>query len=168
MYLSFCPLSVRVHVCLLSMYSSTCKNVKQSHYSPGHVLRVPGSWEAPKFQDNRHMKVVRLSALRAGRFYPPQEIFLVHISVRGWVDPRATVRPEGLCQWKIPVTPSGIEPVTFRLVVQFLNQLRHRVPLMQTYIHTLKQMCMEKHNKRRKEKKSKTLMPEFKACLPTV
>ena len=27
--------------------------------------------EAPRFQDNRHMKVVRLSALRTGRFHPP-------------------------------------------------------------------------------------------------
>jgi len=73
------------------------------------------------------MKVVRWSALRTGHFYP-QELSLVFISDRGCVDPRHKVRPEGLCQKKIPTTPSGIEPANFRLIAQCLNQLRYRLP----------------------------------------
>jgi hypothetical protein len=43
----------------------------------------------------------------------PQQIFLILNYVRDWVDPMAIVRLEGLCQWKIPMTPMGIEPATF-------------------------------------------------------
>jgi hypothetical protein len=58
----------------------------------------------------------------------PPKIFLVLISVTAWVNPRVIERPKELCQCKILITPSGIEPATSRLVTQCFNELRHRVP----------------------------------------
>jgi hypothetical protein len=101
------------------------KKEKLPPYRPGETLRVP---ELSGSQiSNRHMKVVRLSALRTARPYP-QQIFMLLIYVGSCVDPRAIVRPEGLCQWKIPVTPLGTETATFLLAAHWLNQLRHRTP----------------------------------------
>jgi hypothetical protein len=67
-----------------------------------------------------------LSALRAGRLLPPGR-FLVLISVRDRVDPRATVRLEGLRQLKNPMSSSEIESATFRLIAKCLNELCYGV-----------------------------------------
>ena len=70
---------------VIKIRRSSCKfppfcpdfKVKQSHYRPGQALRVPGGSRLPEglrlpgLLENRHMKVAKLSTLRAGRLYPP-------------------------------------------------------------------------------------------------
>jgi hypothetical protein len=50
-------------------------NIKQPLYKPCVFQEV----EAPRFPDNRHMKVVRLSVLRTSRLYPPVNIPGTHL-----------------------------------------------------------------------------------------
>jgi hypothetical protein len=108
-----------IHVCKKKGKSYLCKN----------PWRPRGLWEAevPTFS--------RQSAQRwrwgcqlytPAALYPPGR-FLVIITVRGWVNPKSIVRTKGLGQLK-KSTSSGLDPATFRLVAQCLNQLRYRVP----------------------------------------
>jgi len=104
--------------------------VKQSHYKPGQALRVPGGWGS---------QISRQSAHGGGKVVSPtHRPPLSPGNIPGthfWVDPKAIVRPEGLCEWKHPMTASGIKPATFRLVAQCLNQLRHCVPPAHVHYH---------------------------------
>ena len=64
------------------------------------VPEVPGSWVSQISRQLAHegCKIGRLT-------HRPPKTFLVIISISGWVDARAIVRPEGLHQWKSPMTP---------------------------------------------------------------
>jgi hypothetical protein len=86
--------------------------------------QVPGGWGA---------QISRQTEYEGGKVspahrppLPPQEIFMVLISPRGWVISTAVVRLEGLYQWKLPVTLKGIQLATFQRVAQCLSELHHR------------------------------------------
>ena len=96
--------------------SSTLKiKVKQFPYRPGQGV------EAPRVQDNRHTKVLTLSTL------PPRKYSWYSFLLEG--EPhQGHSTPGRIVSLKNSNDKSGIEPETFRLVAQCLNQLRHRVP----------------------------------------
>jgi len=74
------------------------------------------------------IRAIPLSTLWATpSLYQDHFTFTLLISVRSWVNPRAIVRLERLCQWKLLMTPWRIESATFRHVAQCLYQLRHCV-----------------------------------------
>ena len=79
--------------CVLYVLKLECNHIT-------HLDRTLGlqNVEASRMSRFRHMKVVRLSALRSDRLYP-QEISLTLIPVRGQVDPTAVVQPEGSSRW---------------------------------------------------------------------
>ena len=93
--------------------------IKQSLYRPRRKSRALGGWGSQNFQK---IGIRRWQGCQpyAPAAFTAQEIILVLIYATGWVHPRARVRPEGLSQWKIPVTTYRIETTTFRLVAKCL------------------------------------------------
>ena len=100
--------------------------VKKSHYRPEEGQRVPGGWGS---------QISRQSAHEGGKVVSPthRPLFTPRKYSRYSFLLEAESTPGPQCGQKdyvneIPMTPSGIEPATFWLVVQCLNQLRHRGP----------------------------------------
>jgi hypothetical protein len=75
--------------------------VKQFHSWSGQTPGVPGGWGFQISKQSTHEGGNVVSHTHRSPVQP-KEKFLVLISVRGWVNPKAIVRPEGLYQWKIP------------------------------------------------------------------
>jgi hypothetical protein len=90
---------------------------------PLHLIHIQliasGRWGSHNFY-TKYIKVVGLSTLCISLLYS-QETSLVLTSVRGSVNFRAIMRARRIRSMKIPMTPLGIEPTSFQLIVQWLN-----------------------------------------------
>jgi hypothetical protein len=84
--------------------------VKPSLYRPEQTLRVPQEWGSQISTRSGHEvgRVVRPAHLP---HLSPRKYFWYLFMLRSCVNLRAIVRKEGLYQWKIPMTRSGMEPV---------------------------------------------------------
>jgi hypothetical protein len=91
--------------------------VKLLHYRAGQVLRVPGGRVSRISRQLTHEVGKGVSRMHQPPL-PPRRYLWYHSVI---------ARPEELSQWKIQMTPTGIEPATFRLTAQCLQELCHIV-----------------------------------------
>ena len=127
--------------------STMCEHhsqLKQSHYRPGQALKIPGGWGS---------HIARQSAHECGKFVspkhhpplPPRKYSWYSFLLEAKSTPGPIMRPEGLYQWKITMTTSGVEPATFRFVAQCVNQLCLRVTLCVHLAHNLNSASYLRH-----------------------
>jgi hypothetical protein len=95
--------------------STVIAKLQQSLYMPGRAVMVRGGWGSQIFRQSV-LDGVKVVSPTQRPSLPPG-----NISLRRWV------RSEELSHWKIPMTPSGIDPTSFRFSAPCLNQLHHHV-----------------------------------------
>jgi hypothetical protein len=115
--------------------------VMQSHYRPWQALRVPGSLGSLILRQSAH-KGGKVLSRRHRPPLPPGNISGTHFCWK-LSNRRAIVRPVGLCKRKIPMTPSVIDPATFRFVAQCLNYFATACPYSYWYVdYLLARQCV--------------------------
>jgi hypothetical protein len=85
-------------------------------------LKVPGCWGAQISWQSADECVEVVSPTHRPPLHPRKYSWYSFL-----LEAESTARRLEVCQWKIPIIPSGIEPATFRLVA-VRNQLRHCFP----------------------------------------
>jgi hypothetical protein len=73
--------------CVAHYWTAVKVKIKQSPVSPGQALRVPGGWGSQISRQSAH-KGGKIVSCRYRQPLPPQQTFLLFISIRGYVDPR--------------------------------------------------------------------------------
>jgi len=105
---------------------SHIRSVKQSPYRPGRAQRVPGSYIS-QISWQRHMMVVGCQPYTPAAFTPRKYSWYSFL-LEAESTPGPQCDQKDFTSMKNPLTPPGIEPATFRFVVQHLNHCATAVP----------------------------------------
>jgi hypothetical protein len=90
--------------------------------SKGNAISLE-AWTGP--EGSRRLRLLDFNTIGTRRWYSGQPYTPATVTLRkySWY----SLWSKGMCQLKIPMTPSGIERANLRLVAKCLIQLRHRV-----------------------------------------
>jgi hypothetical protein len=110
-----------------SFYELCKKKVKQSHYRPWQVLRVPGGWDAQILRQSVHESGKVVSRTHRPPL-PPECIPGTHYCYRLSRAQGHSAAGRIMSIKNSSVTPTGIHPATFRFVAQCLNHCATACP----------------------------------------
>ena len=119
--------TMNTSICNSSIFKS--KPVKQSQHRPGYALRVPGGSGSQISRQSAHEGRNVVSTMYRPPLPPPTKYsWYSFLSDSEWTPGPQWGRKGYANEKLIPMTQSGIEPTTCRLVAQCLSQLRYHVP----------------------------------------
>jgi hypothetical protein len=113
--------------------------VKLSHYRPGQTLRLPGDWGPQISRQLAHEGGTVVSPTHQLSLPPPPRKYSWYsFLLEAKLTPGNHSAARRIMSMKNFNDASGIEPASFWLVVQCLNQMCHRVPqIIYMYVYNL-------------------------------
>ena len=123
------------------VWKKVLRKKNQPLYRPGESLNVSGGWCSQISRNSAHESRKFVSSTYRPPS-PPRKYSWYLFNLRHWVDPKAIVRPEGLRQWRIPITPSGNKSSTFCTI---RNWWPTRWNFLYIYLYPISSTCFGRY-----------------------